>query len=126
MAIQFKAGKPEASQFFVPEGDYTVRVIEAEQDTSKAGNEMIKLKLRVRMADGSEGPALFDYLVFNEKCFWKVDAFLKACGRHPGEGSKVDIEADDLIGYECYASIVVEKHDGKKSNKVGAYLFDEF
>ena len=126
MAIQFKAGKPETAEFHVAPGDYQLRVIEAQEDTSKAGNEMIKLRLRVIKDDGTDGPALFDYLVFNEASFWKVNAFLKACDRHPGEGKSIDIEAEDCIGWECEATLCVETYEGKKSNKVTSYLFDEF
>lgn len=108
----------------VEPGDYKLRVIEASEETSKSGNEQIKLKLRVIREDGSEGPALFDYLVFAQSCFWKVDAFLKACGQHPGEGLPVDVQADEIIGWECEATLKVETYDGKKNNKVAAYLWD--
>lgn len=126
MAIQFKAGKPEASAFTVPEGDYKLRVIEASEDTSKAGNDMIKLKLRIIKADGSDGPAMFDYLVFSESSFWKVDHFLKSCNEHPGEGEEVAIDCNKIIGWTCEATLSLERYNGKDSNKVTAYLFDEF
>jgi hypothetical protein len=122
----YTAGKPSSSEFFVPAGDYKFKVVEATEDTSKAGNEMIKLKLKPQMPDGREGPSFFDYLVFNEKSFWKVDAFLKSCDQHPGEGEETDIKAEDLIGYEGEVSLTVETFEGKKSNKVAAYLFEEF
>lgn len=125
MAIQFKAGKAEANEFFVPAGDYRLKVVEASEDTSKAGNDMIKLKLRIVKEDGSNGPALFDYLVFSESSRWKVDAFLMSAGQHPGEGEALSLEADDMIGWEVQATLKVESYDGKKGNKVEAYLFDE-
>lgn len=120
----YTAGKPQANEFHVEPGDYRVRVIEAKEDTSKAGNEMIKLKLRVIKSDGTDGPALFDYLVFSEAGFWRVDSFLKGCGHHPGEGVSVNVEADKIIGWECDAKLEVEAYEGKKSNKVVAYIFE--
>jgi hypothetical protein len=123
--ITFTAGKPEAAEFHVEPGDYKLRVLEAIEDTSKSGNDMLKLKLRIVLPDGSDGPALFDYLVFTETSFWKIDHFLKSCGRHPGEGAAVNIDADTLIGWECEASLKVETYEGQKSNKVAAYLWDE-
>lgn len=125
MAITFKAGKPASSEFHVEAGDYRLRVVEASEDTSRAGNDMIKLKLRVVRDNGSDGPGLFDYLVFSESAFWKVDTFLKSCGKHPGEGEEIALDPDDMIGWECMATLSVETYDGKKSNKVAAYLFDE-
>lgn len=88
---------------------------------------MLKLKLRVVREDGSDGPALFDYLVFSESSFWKIDTFLKSAGQHPGEGEEASIDCGACIGWEVRASLKVETFDGKKLNKVESYLFeDEF
>lgn len=126
MAIKFKAGKPEASQFYVEPGDYRCKVVEAKEDTSKAGNDMITAKCRVIREDGTEGPAFFERLVFTEKTFWRVDQFLKACGKHPGEGEDIAIDADDMIGWEFEATLTIEEYDGRKSNRIAEFLFDEF
>ena len=126
MAINYKAGKPEARQFFVEPGEYTIRVIDAKEDTSKTGNDMIKLTLEVVMKDGSKGPRLFDYLVFTEKARFKADQFLQATGEHPGDGKDYTWDEQKLIGLECQARLTVEEYDNKKSNKVEAYLFDEY
>lgn len=126
MALSYRAGNPAASSFAVPAGEYTLRVIEAEEDTSKQGNDMLKLKLRVVRDDGRDGPALFDYLVFSENSFWKIDAFLKSAGQHPGEGEEVNIDPEQCIGWEVRAELKVDNYNGKKSNKVESYLFEEF
>lgn len=123
---KYTAGKPENKTFIVPPGDYKLKVIAAKDDTSKTGNDMIELQLRIIHDDGSNGPSLFDYLVFTQSSFWKVDAFLKSADKHPGEGQSVNVNADDLIGYEVRATLKVEKYDGKESNKVAAYLFEDF
>jgi hypothetical protein len=125
MAIQYKAGKPENTEFHVEPGDYHLRVVAAREDTSKAGNDMIEVKLKVIHEDGSDGPDLLDYLVFNQASFWKVDQFLKSCERHPGEGEHVELDPDEMIGWECEATLKVETYEGKKSNKVSAYLWDD-
>lgn len=121
----YKTGTPQSAQFHVPAGDYPLRVIEATEDTSKGGNDMIKLKLRVLNRDGTEGPALFDYLVFSDNSFWKIDQFLKSCGEHPGEGVDFDLDPQRLVGWECEATLTVEEYKGQKNNKVAAYLFDD-
>ncbi len=125
MSIQFKTGKPEQAEFFVEPGDYRLRVIEATEDTSKSGNDMIKLKLRIMHDDGAEGPVMYDYLVFTDTSYWKIDHFLKSCGQHPGENEELYLDCDEMIGWECEASLKVETFEGQKSNKVQAYLWDE-
>jgi hypothetical protein len=122
----YTAGKPQSKQFYVEPGVYRFKVIEAKDDTSTKGNDMIELKLRIILKDGSDGPNCFDYLVFTDASFWKVDAFLKSCDAHPGEGVAVDIKAETLIGYEGEARFKVEDYKGNTNNKVEAYLFDEF
>ena len=129
----YTAGTPTApTGTHVPAGDYKLRVVEAKADTSKAsGNDMVKLKLRVVKPDGSEGSALFDYLVFQDSSHWKIDAFLKSAGAHPGEGNPFPFEPDamdeidGMVGLEVQATLKVETYDGKTNNKVVSYLFDE-
>lgn len=113
-------------QFFVEPGNYRFRVTEAKEDSSKAGNDMLTLTLRIILPDGKDGPLCIDRLVFIDSCYWKVDAFLKSCGQHPGEGVNVDVNAENVIGWEGEAALIVETFEGKKSNKVSAYVFDEF
>lgn len=110
----------------VEAGDYRLRVLEAEEDTSKAGHDMIRIKFRVLHDDGTEGPVIFDHLVFTDKSRWKIDHFLKACDQHPGEDVDVEIDCDKIIGWECDAALSVETFEGIKTNKVANYLWDEF
>lgn len=121
----YTANKPAQSEFFVPPGDYKLEVVDATEETSKGGNEMIKLKLRVINKDGGKGPSLFDYLVFAPSSFWKIDAFRASCGEDVEEGAEANIEASELIGNVCEATLIVETYDGQKSNKVKSYLFDK-
>ena len=119
--------KPKAGMgTCVPEGEYKLRVLEAKEDTSTAGNDMVKLKLRVVMPDGTDGPALFDHLVFTESALWKLDQFLASAGKHPGEGVPVTLGVNEMIGWECVALLEVEAYKGTKNNKVKSYLFEEF
>lgn len=126
MALTYKSGSPQASVFYVEPGTYKLRVIEAKEDSSRSGNDMIKLKLRVIKDDGSDGPALFDYLVLAENTGWKIDQFLSACGEHPGEGVDASLDVDAMIGWECEAELTVETYEGKKSNKVANYCPQDF
>lgn len=124
--MNYTAGKPQASTgTHVPPGEYALRVIEATEDTSKGGNDMIKLKLRVLHDDGTEGPALFDYLVFQDSSLWKIDQFLKSAEQHPGEGVEIDLDVNQMIGWEVRGLLKVEDYKGNKNNKVESYLFEE-
>ena len=105
---------------FVPNGDYLVTVIEASETFSKAGDEMIKLKLEVE----EHGVRLYDYLVATESSFWKIDTFRKAIGEAVVEGEEVELSASDLEGRQGYARLMVEEYQGKKSNKVELWLTD--
>lgn len=88
---------------------------------------MIKLKLRVLHDDGTEGPALFDYLVFQDSSLWKIDQFLKSAEQHPGEGVEIDLDVNQMIGWEVRALLKIEEYKGNTNNKVESYLFeDEF
>lgn len=121
MALTYKAGNPTASSYTVPDGEYTVRVEDAMEKTSNSGNDMIQLQLRIIRHDKTEGPAMKDWLVFSEKAFWKVDQFLIAAGKHPGEGEEVSVDADELIGVEVRASLVQEKTDKGTNMRVERY-----
>lgn len=122
----YTAGKPQSGPaLFVEPGEYSLRVVEAKDKKSGAGNAMIELRLRVVMEDGSDGPSLFDYLVFTPKAYFKIDAFQASCGRHPGEGQDSKLDADDCVGLECRARLKVEEYEGRKNNKVDAYIWEE-
>jgi hypothetical protein len=126
MAFTYKSGSTQNQTYFVPAGTYTVKVIEATEVTSKSGNDMIKLKLRVILRNGHDGPALFDYLVVSESAGWKIDQFLGAMGKHPGEDADVILDADEMVGWEGEAELSVEEYNSKKSNKVAAYLVPQY
>lgn len=129
MALSFTTGDPSAlgGATHVEAGDYQLIVLGASEAQSKAGSAMIKLELQV-MGDSfpnGKGPKLFDYLVFSQNTFWKLDQFLKAVGRHPGAGEAIEIEARDLVGLELAATLKLEMYDGRMSNKVADYIWEE-
>ena len=127
MALTYTTKAPEAAQFHVPPGDYTLNVMDATEETSKSGNDQIKLKLRVVNEDGTLGVSLYEYLVFSEKALFRIDQFLAACGKHPGPGHDFALDCEEMIGWEFEATLKVEEHNGNKGNKVAAYRFrDEF
>ncbi len=125
MAITYKTKAPESAQFHVPPGEYTLNIMDAVEETSKGGNDMIKLKCRVVNEDGTLGVSLYEYLVFSEKALFRIDQFLAACGKHPGPGLDFSLDCEEMIGWEFRATLKVEEHNGSKNNKIAAYLCDE-
>ena len=57
-----------------------------------------------------------------ESAFWKIDAFRAATGENVAADQEVEIRADDLIGRTGRAKLIVEEFNGRKRNKVGAWL----
>ena len=115
----YKSSEPTSRPDFVEAGDYTVEVLGAEESISqKNHNEMIELKLKVEPS----GAIVYDNLVFTANAFWKIDAFRAATGELVIPEEDVEIVADDLIGRRGRARLFIEEHNGKKRNKVAAWL----
>jgi len=117
----YKSSEPTSRPDFVPAGDYTVEILNAEESVSKQGNDLIELKLRINPS----GAICFDNLVFTQNAFWKIDAFRAATGEKVVPDEEVNIECDDLIGRTGRARLVVEEYNGRKRNKVAAWLVSQ-
>ena len=114
----YRSSEPTARPDFVEPGEYTVEVINAEETVSQKGSDMIELKLRVQPS----GATMFDHLVFMESAFWKIDSFRAATGETVTPEEEVEIHADDLIGRTGRARLTVEEFNGRKRNKIAAWL----
>jgi len=113
----YTASTPSERPDHVEPGDYEVEVVDATETLSKSNHEMIELKLRT-----SEGSYLYDFLVFIPSAFWKIDAFRAATGESVTPEQDVEIVADDLIGRTGKARLAIEEYNGRKRNKVAAWL----
>ena len=54
--------------------------------------------------------------------FWKIDAFRAATGENVTPDEDVEIIADELIGRTGRVRLSVEEYNGRKRNKVAAWL----
>lgn len=113
----YQANTPTERHDHVEPGDYEVEIVDAIETLSKSNHEMIELKLRT-----SAGSYLYDFLVFIPSAFWKIDAFRAATGEAVTPEQDVEIVADDLIGRTGHARLALEEYNGKKRNKVAAWL----
>jgi hypothetical protein len=112
----YTASEPAKLLDFVEPGDYPVEIIDATETISQSGNDMIELKLRTQ-----PGSIVYDHLVFTPSAFWKIDQFRVAIGESV-ESGEVEVNGEDLIGRAATVRIVVEEYNGRKRNKVGAWL----
>ncbi len=122
----FTTGEPKqgGASFLLEPGEYDLRIIDAKESQSKGGDAMLEVVFRAQLADGSDGPKIFEYLVFIEKMMWKIDNFLAACGKHPGQGKNFDLYPSLMFGWTCRARLKVEEYNGKQRNKVEEYIID--
>ena len=113
----YMSSAPTERPDHVEAGDHEVEVVDATETLSRSNHEMIELKLRTE-----SGSYLYDFLVFIPSAFWKIDAFRAATGEAVTPEQDVEIVADDLIGRTGKARLTVEEYNGRKRNKVAAWL----
>ena len=113
----YTASTPSERPDHVEPGDYQVEIVDAIETISKSGHEMIELKLKT-----SAGSYLYDFLVFIPSAYWKIDSFRAATGEEVTPDEETEITADDVIGRTGKARLSVEEYNGKKRNKVAAWL----
>jgi hypothetical protein len=113
----YKASTPTERPDHVEPGDYEVEIVDAVETLSKSGHEMIELKLKT-----SAGSYLYDFLVFIPNAYWIIDSFRAATGEAVTPDEETEITADDLVGRTGTARLVIEEYNGKKRNKVVAWM----
>ncbi len=94
-------------------GDYSLVVIEAENKTSKAGNDMIELVLEYQ---GEPRCRIWDYLLSTTNTMYKLRHFCEAAGFMDKyeDGSLV---AADCIGAMVVGCVKIAKGKGEYSDK---------
>ena len=125
MEIKPKSREEIAREKLLKPGIYDFEVMRAEETTSRAGNAMIKLKVRV-FHDGGEAH-LYDYITSTQ--VEKLCAFCDAVGLSK-EYDAGDVKSDDMESRSGRVKIGIEdekpKEDGEGNwpakNKVKDYL----
>lgn len=103
-----------------PEGNYKLRVEEAEMETSSNDNDMIALTCEV--AEGKyEGSKVWHRLVFSEGSLWRAREALEAMGIEVPDG-EMEVDPSELIGCEFGAELLHETYEGKKKAVISEWL----
>ena len=117
MRVNPKTEQEIASAGLLPAGDYGFEVTSAEDKVSKAGNEMVELKVKLFGPDGDT--TVFDYLIDGERSAFKVRHFAEATGML-GQYERGDMPAHLMVGKtgRCKVSITKDK-SGQYPDKNG-------
>lgn len=110
-----------AESGLLPDGDYDFEVSKAEEATSKAGNEMLTLDLKVFNGDGSFR-TVRDYLVSSDGGLRKIRGFAASVGLldHYEQG---DFGPFDILNAAGRCKIGKDANPGyEPKNKVAYYL----
>lgn len=109
MQFNSKSREELARESLTPPGEYDFEIMRAEETTSKKGNEMIKLKLRVFVENGEIH--VYDYLVAGME--YKLANFCDAIGRSD-DYDDGEINADNLVGCAGKLKLVIEEAEKDK------------
>ena len=108
--------KYHKSKSVVPAGEYEVRVETACLRRAKSGREMIEMELSI------EGFRRWfrDYLVFDERCDWKIADFLTSMGEELTD--EMEIDPNNYIGRTARVRVGVREFNNRLQNYVERWL----
>jgi hypothetical protein len=98
---------------FMEEGEYSFEVTKATQKTSKSGNPMIELQLKIWERTNGGVRIIFDYLVSTKNMLYKIKHFCDSVGLDK-EYLSGSFEAEDCIGKMGMAYIILQKGQPKE------------
>lgn len=79
-----------------PDNEYDYEIKEAEEKTSRAGNDMFALQIWLYDDQGAK-KMVFDYLINEERQSWKIRHFAASCGLLP-QYEKGSLMVGEMIG----------------------------
>lgn len=123
MQFKPKSEKEIALNGLWPDGFYEFEVTEAEETTSQAGNDMVKLKIKVYNDEGASR-TVYDYLVGTESAQFKVRGFASAVGLIDQYESG-NLDAVEMEGRTGKCKLVIQKDRNGSfpdKNAIGAYV----
>ena len=115
---QTKEEAASAERRSLPAGIYDAEVLEVVETTSKAGNDMLKLKLGVFRPQGGHD-WVYDYITDTS---YRLAQLMTACGMSE-QYAKGEVDADEIKGKCFQVTLKVDPARGEYSerNSVGRY-----
>lgn len=123
MRLTPKSEQQIQNENLLPLGEYDFEILDAEETTSKAGNDMIKMKVKIFTDDHGER-TIFDYLM--ENVAYKLRHAAEACGLLESYESGV-LDAEDFKRKVGRCKIGVQKDKSGQypdRNVIQDYLID--
>lgn len=119
MAFSFRPKSEVQMHNLLEKGDYSFEVISAEDAVSKAGNQMMKLVLKVYDNDGKTH-LVYDYLL--EALAFKLKHFCEATGLND-KYEEGKLEVNDCVGKSGKVYLEIQESGlYKPKNIVGDYI----
>jgi hypothetical protein len=119
---------------FLPEGDYTFRVIGFEIGISNGAQTRGSESYEVKMEVEGHGNTVYETLIDHPKTTWKLDVFLKCCGIKLNKGESFEFRRDKAeqagvrwvnpIGHRGHFRVFVDEYKDRKKNKVMTFYTD--
>ena len=101
------------------EGQHTAKIVEVQENTTQAGDDMLTMVFEVIKGD-SKGAKVFDNFVLTDKALWKLKQLLQVVGIKCD--GKIALDLDKLVGKVCDIAVFHEEYNGKLKAKIDEYI----
>jgi hypothetical protein len=100
------------------EGVHTAKIVEIQENTTQAGDDMLTMVFEVIRGD-SKGAKVYDNFVLTDKALWKLKQLLQSLGVKCN--GKIALDLDKLIGKVCDIAVYHEEYNGKLKARIDEY-----
>lgn len=101
------------------EGQHTAKIVEVQENTTQAGDDMLTMVFEVIKGD-SKGAKVFDNFVLTDKALWKLKQLLQVVGVKCD--GKIALDLDKLVGKVCDIAVYHEEYNGKPKARIDEYI----
>lgn len=100
------------------EGIHTAKIVEVQENTTQAGDDMLTMAFEVIKGD-SKGARVYDNFVLTDKVLWKLKQLLQTLGIKCD--GKIVLDLDKLVGKVCDITVFHEEYNGKLKARIDEY-----
>lgn len=100
------------------EGIHTVKLVQIDEGTSQAGDDMLKATFEV-VSGNSKGARVFDNFVLTDKALWKLKMMLQGMGIKCD--GKIALDLDKIVGKLVDVEVAHEEYNGQKRARIMEY-----